>query len=740
MSTKKETVTLHVAFDGNDDNPGTETAPLATLTGAKDAIRSLRRSTEKPVRVVVHEGTYYLDRPFILGAEDSGTEQGPITYEACAGERVTLSGGRKLDCRWEPYRDGIMMCRLPDVCNGTLDFSQLFINGKRQIRARYPNADNSDPEHYSGYIQAAAAIDAETPDPCPASDDDMTFSSGPPRGIIYAPETFTRKRWARPQEAVIHIYQAYYWGNLQWQIRHIDWENRHIWFGHGGQQIGAKWFSHPCAVMTAGQQASRFFIENVFEELDAPGEWYLDREQGILYYMPEEGVALEEALVEVPVLQHVVEFKGTQQRPVCHITLSGFRIAHSASTYLESYEIPSLADWSIHRGGAVFFAGARNCTIANCWFDAPGGNAVFMNGYNRNDAVASCTFTQCGDSAICFVGYYESTVGTQKTFPYECKAVNNLIRHCGVFGKQVAGIYISRAKRITAGHNLIYDMPRAGICIGDGTWGGHIIEYNHIHNTCRETQDHGPLNAWGRDRGWCLAQSHAPHTVNRSHDAFEMLIDAMEPVIIRHNFFEEHSGWGLDLDDGASHYEVYNNLCVGVGIKLREGSHRTIYNNIWVDCANPPGFHVGNEDNHDRYFMNITVMSGKHMKPEDDVNFSMDTHHGEIYSLISPPAHGAWLEEIDHNCFFSDTGEFITFVLPRGGQERKYSLVEWRELGFDRNSVFADPMFVDPANNDYRVQPDSPTLRLGFKNFEMGVWGLSENSLVSSWAEESANL
>ena len=68
---------------------------------------------------------------------------------------------------------------------------------------------------------------------------------------------------------------------------------------------------------------------------------------------------------------------------------------------------------------------------------------------------------------------------------------NNLIHDCGVFGKQTAGVYISRAKRITAAHNTIFNMPRAGICIGDGTWGGHVIEYNHIHDTVRETGDHG---------------------------------------------------------------------------------------------------------------------------------------------------------------------------------------------------------------------------------------------------------
>ena len=155
-------------------------------------------------------------------------------------------------------------------------------------------------------------------------------------------------------------------------------------------------------------------------------------------------MVLDEALVEVPVLKQVVELKGTQPHPVQHVTLSGFRIAHTAATFLDFYEIPSLSDWSIHRGAAFFFSGARDCTLSKCWFDAPGGNAVFMSGYNRSNSVAGCTFTECGDSAICFVGCFDSTTGSQKPFPYECKAVDNVIRHCGVFGKQVAGVFISR--------------------------------------------------------------------------------------------------------------------------------------------------------------------------------------------------------------------------------------------------------------------------------------------------------
>ena len=701
---------FYVAASGKDSNPGTKAAPFATLARAQQALRSRKETSPGPVVVEVRQGIYSLDRPLVFSPGDSGSEASPVVFAASPGERVTLTGSRLLECRWKPYRDGILMCDLPAVKARELRFSQLFVNGKRQTLARFPNRDDSKPGH-SGYITPVSGIPADRPDPKPGENDDMTFSGGAPRGILFDPASFTAKRWARPGEAVIHIFQGWGWGNLQWRLKAIDYDQRAIWFGEGGLQMGAKWFDDPAKIT----DESRFFIENVFEELDAPGEWYLDTKAGILYYKPGPGVDMAGARVEAPLLQQLVRFAGSQEAPVRHIALQGFRLAGTASTFLEPYDIPSLSDWAIHRGGAVFLEGTRDCAVRDCWFDAVGGNAVFINNYNRNATVTGCKFTETGDSAVCLVGNLGTTTGTRRDFPYECVVSNNLIHDCGVFGKQIAGVYISRAKRVTASHNTIYNLPRAGICIGDGTWGGHVIEFNHIYDCVRETGDHGPFNAWGRERYWSLTQSHSSYSIARSIEAGNVKTDAMEPVTLRNNLFEDHSGWGLDLDDGASNYEIYNNICRGISIKLREGAYRTIYNNIWVDSSVAPCFHVGNEDNHDRYFRNITVMA------RDDV-----------YAIIAPPARGPWLEEIDNNCFFSASGKFTAHIGQVRGENgpergsRRLDLEEWRKLGFDKNSVFADPLFVDPARNDYRVRPESPALKLGFKNFEMGLWGITK--------------
>jgi hypothetical protein len=717
--------TFYVAIYGNDQNTGSQQAPFATLSRARSAVRELKKTAKAAIKVYVRAGTYYLEDPLVFGIEDSGTERVPITYAAYPSELVTISGGRKLDCQWRPYKDGIMMCDLPAAKAGELDFTQLFVNGKRQIRARFPNYDNSVPGE-SGYIYPQGSIPDEAKAPFPDPNADMTFGGISPRGIIFEARSFTTRRWATPGEAVIHIFQNYHWGNFQWTIRAIDYTNKRIWFGRGGHQISPKAKAGSILV----DRSSQFFIENVFEELDAPGEWYLDKDKGVLYYMPAASVDLKTALVEAPILQQVIRFVGTQDEPARRITLEGFRITHTASTFLEPYSVPSLGDWSIHRGGAIFLEGARDCTIRNCWFDAVGGNAIFLNNYNRDNAVTGCKFTEAGESAICFVGALESAIGTFLSFPFQCSASNNLIHDCGVFGKQIAGVYISRAKRITAAHNLIYNMPRAGICIGDGTWGGHVIEDNEIYNAVRETSDHGPFNSWGREGFWCRTQAH-----NREfafpHQAGEVKDFAEETTIVRNNYLHgvaKTYRWGdylqaLDLDDGTSNFHVYNNLCVGMGISIREGDFRTVENNIIIDPAVPFAIHYGFINNNDIVRRNIIYTTG-------------DIFH---VSAVTQP----YLKEMNNNLYYSPRPPWsyrpAISMASRNSNGistyKKLTLAEWQQFGYDKNSLIADPMFIDPAKNDYRVKPESPALKLGFKNFEMGKWGLTAE-FPEMWREE----
>ena len=706
---------LYVAQDGDDRNPGTMKRPLASLARAQELARSIGKKRKTPITVWIRQGTYYLHKPLVFEPADSGTQDCPVQYAAYRGEKVTLSGGRLLDCRWVPYKDGIMMCALQKV-NGEEPFTQLFIDGKRQIRARYPNYDPQNPLVWGkGYINVAASAEP-----------------WPPTQFHFDPATFTRKRWSRPELAVVQMFPLDYWGALQWRLKDIDWDAHVVKLGWGGFQVNSLEFGIAATGLGRSQLYkedskddtfhSRFYIENVFEELDSPGEWYLDSDNSILYYMPAAGVDLRHASVEIPVLDRVVEFLGSQQDPVKNVHLSGFRLAHTASTFLKQYEAPSRGDWTIHRDGAVLFDGAEDCSVEKCFFDAPGGNAVFINNYSRRVRIYGNKITEAGDSAVCLVGSEYLVQGTNHPVPTENLISNNLIHDCGVFGKQIAGVFMSVTSKNTISHNLIYNLPRAGICVNDGWGGGHVIEFNDIHDTVRETTDHGPFNSWGRGRFWCFEQNHGTYVHGSGYHENEKDYVFYYPeedgyiTEIRNNYFHEDpskSMHGLDFDDGSSHYHIHHNLCVGLSITQSPGDYRNVENNIFFHPSNPPKFWNSFASNHDRFNRNIIVIGA-----------DAASKSGAFYQVSGAPPEGPFVEAMDHNLFFSEGGKFSAEYSPREGRTARYSLQQWQALGYDKQSLFSDPMFVDPRNEDYRVKPESPAIGLGFKNFDLSTAGL----------------
>lgn len=724
---------LYVAPGGSDANTGTKTSPLATISKARDIIRSLHSS--EPVTVYLRGGTYELTEPVVFTSQDSGTEQAPVTYCAYPGEQVVISGGQKLSLQWRPWRDGIMQAK---VASAT-PIDQLFVNGTRQHIARWPNPEPWY-EAYSGGLE-------------PVKGEPVSKVTPPLQGypaLVFDPARFSQKKWANPELAVIHVMQRERWGNMQWKIRSIDYETHTITLGEGGWQIGTLWEEY--RVNRVGGH-SKFFIENVLEELDAPGEYCHDVKAGVLYVKPAEGVSLDRAEVVACGIKQLIQFTGKVDKPVSHITIRGVAFKHTARTLLDAYETRLRGDWAITRQAAVKLEGAQDCTISDCTFTGLGGNAVFLSNYNRRVTVSDSLFSDIGDSAVAIVGSddavrslevhkkrhvplteIDTAIGPKTPdYPGDCTVHNNLMYDLGVFGKQVAGVYLSACQSITVSHNTICRVPRAAICINDGCWGGHIIEFNDVSITVLETGDHGPFNAWGRDRFW--------QTGHRAGGPYDMtlskkyaLLDNHLPTIIRNNRFAQRSNdprlwlppaesqwrplpkdrhkyygshsWGIDLDDGATNYRVNNNLCLGCSIKLREGYYRTVENNVFIG-PHPPEKHMGFEDGSDVYRRNIYV----------------NTRDGQAWSRHWGTRDLSIL--MDYNLYFNYSGDKPIFGIGTIPGERSHGLTweQWQEKGMDKHSVFAEPMFIDPAKGDYRVKDGSPALKLGFKNFPMDKFG-----------------
>ena len=649
----------YIAPDGSDKNPGTLAKPFASLQRAQQAVR------QKPGAVFLRAGTYYLPATLVFTAQDSGTKDAPVIFQAYQNEKPVISGGVKLEnLDWQPYTNGIFQTKVPD----DLQTEEIFVNGERQILARYPNFDPT-AKYFDGY--AADAI-----------------------------STNRSARWADPTGGYFHAMHPSLWGDFTWRITGKD--------GSGNVTMEGGWQNNRGA---AAHRQIRF-VENIFEELDAPGEWFLNTKTHTLYFYPPAGLDLKTATVEATRLRSLVEFRGSETQPVKFVTLRGLAFRQAARTVMDTKEPLVRSDWAIYRGGAIFFNGAEDCALEDSFIDQVGGNAIFVNNYNRRVTVRGCQIAKAGASGICFVGdpnaarsvlfnYNQAnqledidrTPGPKSNnYPANCLVDDCLIYLTGRVEKQTAGVEIDLAQSITIRHCSIYDMPRAGINIGDGCWGGHVIELCDIFDTVKETGDHGSFNSWGRDRYWLPDIN----TVNAWVKQVPELpkLDAIKPNILRNNRWRCDHGWDIDLDDGSSFYIITNNLCLHGGIKNREGFGRDVENNIMVDGSLNP--HVWFADSGDIFQHNIVWTA---YRPAN---------------MHRPP----WGAEMDFNLMQID-----------GATTNAPATQLQRQSGRDTNSIVADAQFIDPARGDYRVKDGSPALALGFVNFPMDQFGVQKPDL-----------
>jgi len=673
-------ITIHVARTGDDANPGTAENPLATLAAAQRAARL--SSGHDPITILLHTGVYYLPETLRLTAADSGSKTAPVIYESAPGEHSVISGGARLNLDWRPFGGGTFQAKTPSW----LVMDQLFVNGERQHMARYPNYD---PKAAQFNGSAADAI---------------------------APERVAR--WTDPTGGYIHAMHTALWGDMHWRILGKIADGSLVY--EGGWQNNRPSPMH-----------KQFrFVENIREELDAPGEWFHDAKSGTLYFYPPGGVDLKTAIVEVVRLRHLVEFNGTKEKPVKCITLRGLTFRHAARTFMENREPLLRTDWTIYRGGAVVFDGAEDAAIEDCDFDQLGGNTVFVNNYNRRIAVRGCLIRESGANGIAFVGDPKAVRSPlfnyaakrdyanldrmpgplTANFPADCLVENCLITRSGRFEKQTAPVEIDMAQNITVRHCSIYDVPRAGINIGDGCWGGHVIEHCDIFDTVLETGDHGSFNSWGRDRYWNSDVRAVDKQV--AADPSVPFLDVVRPIVLRNNRWRCDHGWDVDLDDGSSHYEIANNLFLNGGLKLREGYGRIVTNNVIVNNSLHP--HVWFENSGDVFACNI-VMGAYRPAGMNVAKWGKEVDHNLFATgVLLPAGHfGAWREKFKSNaCVTSDADK-----------------TKFADKGCDANSVAGDPRFVDAANGDFRVKDGSPALKLGFVNFPMDRFGVSSPRL-----------
>lgn len=528
-----EPVRFHVAPSGNDvwsgklaepNRAGTD-GPWATLERARDAIRQLRRAGPLPaggVEVVLAAGRYERSQAFELSDEDSGTEDSPIVYRAVRTGAARLLGGREVR-GFQPVTDPAVLRRLEPQARGRIlqsdlraqgirDYGapqggglHLYFQGRPMRIARWPN---------EGFVKMVEVLG-----PTPR---DVRGTKGCAEGI-FSYEGDRPRRWAEEADIWLHGYWFWDWADQRQKVDSIDHEKRVITLAKPHHHYGYR-------------KGQWFYAFNVLAELDQPGEWYLDRGRGILYFWPPAPIAEGEVLVSI--LPTIVRLQGAS-----FIALRGL--------VLEAM-----------RGTAVSIQGGSHNRLIGCTIRNGGRNAVSASGTQHG--VSGCDIYQMGEGGIALSGGDRQTLAAAGLY-----AENNHVHDYGLWKPMYsAGISIHGVGNRVA-HNRIHTAPHQAIAFGGND---HMIEFNEIYGVCFESNDAGAIYA-GRD--W-----------------------TMRGTVIRHNYLHHIYGFqnrgcvGVYLDDMFCGTEISGNVFYQVPRAAFIGGGRDcrIENNLFVDCK--PAVHV----------------------------------------------------------------------------------------------------------------------------------------------------
>ncbi|MBT4816683.1 MAG: right-handed parallel beta-helix repeat-containing protein, partial [Lentisphaerae bacterium] len=446
-----------VATDGKDPNPGTAAAPFATLEQARDAIRALKTAGSLPeggAEVTVRGGTYERKTGFALTTEDSGTETAPIVYRATPGEEVRLVGGRMLAAdAFRPVSDPTVLGTMspeangnvvvadlgalgvpasppcPDKFRGPVPVPEVFVNDQRMSLARWPK---------EGWATVAKIIDTGS---CPRKGD----NTGEPGIIEYSGDR--PKRWSVERGVWLLGYWCFDWYEEVLQVGAIDTKTRQMTFKK----------PHHYSVRQGNPSPRRYCALNLLEELDQPGEYYVDVKANLLYLWPPsklEGARISISLLKDPVLSLT---------EASHVTVRGFTIEAT-------------------QGNGIVVNGGFSDSIEACDVRNIRKGGVIISG-GTGHRVEACDIHETGTGGLRLTG------GNRKTLtPAGHQAINNHIwqfsRHQLTYAN---GIMLSGVGN-RAAHNLIHDAPHQGVGVSGND---HLFEYNVVHHICTETDDCG---------------------------------------------------------------------------------------------------------------------------------------------------------------------------------------------------------------------------------------------------------
>ncbi len=626
---------------------GVFAAVIAVDTSAGALQRAIEQTRSQHATLRLKSGTYALDHAISLSAADSGT-----TIEAAAGEKVVFSGGKRIS-GWHNAKFNGRECwaaDVPAVKEGRWFFRQLWIDNKLATRARQPNR---------GFLRVK-----ESPDAGPEwnrgqhrfrfNDDDVP--AGP---FSFAAEAIVCSRWVESRLPIALVDPAQHLATL---LRHSHWRiepNDPYWL-----EGDARWF-------------------------DQPGEWFLDRAGGAMYYLPMPGQQIEHIDAIAPVTTTLVELNGAQNVAIRGITFSHtqWMLPEPRATTVPTtrpnddggFDQAALPVPAAVRGDHL-----RDCTFEDCAFEHLGTWAIDLGPSAQNCRVSHCTFDDLGAGGI-KIG--DASIPKAPADQSSANVIADCtIANCGRVFPSAVGVWIGQSAGNRIEHNDIHDLYYSGISAG-WSWGygdslnrDNVIEQNHIHHIGQLTDGDGPI----------LSDMGAIY-----------LLGARKGTVIRDNLIHDiaavkYGGWGVYLDEGSSDVITENNIIYRTthgGFHLHYGANNIVRNNI---------FAFGGE------------VQVARTREEDHLSFTFERNI--VYWTSGALTRSSPVQvKFDHNLYGPIAEQDF-----RAGDK---TWEQWRAAGEDEGTIFRDVKFVDPKRGDFQLASEETAKRIGFKAIDLSHAG-----------------
>jgi hypothetical protein len=565
-----EAIAFHVAIDGEDSHVGSPNAPFASLERARDAVRDLRRRQGLPpggARVVIHGGIHPRNGTFEISRDDSGTAEAPIVYAAAPGEIPILSGMVSLRTDWfDPVSDRAILDRVIAPAarerllqcdpqgHGITEFGELsrrghdvtraeitktpppelYIAGRRMPRARWPNPDEHFPQFLRGAQQSRHGVvgRARIVDPGPTAQDADFLERGGTIGFAFDRPAL----WALAEDVWLSGVFSWSW---QWsynRVASIDMQSQTITLRYGERSGITDQYSH-----------DYFFAENLLEEIDQPGEYFLDRTTGILFLLPPEGF-------------------GEGGIDICLSMLAAplIRLSNASHIRFEGLTLDG------GRSGGIVCRGGENVAVDRCEVRNVSATGIDLQG--RNHGIRRCHIHHVGGIGVTLSGGDSAALAPGGLF-VEDSDIHHFAWLNQVYAPAVLLGYRSVGSRVA--HNRIRHGPHVAVTVYGND---HLIEYNDIGHVVEDFTDMGAIyaNLGSRplERGTVIRRNYI-HDIGQHHHLQNGVYPDNGTMgwLIEENVFHRIGGRGA-----AANCRAVNN---------NTGAHIVTRHNVFIDCTIP---------------------------------------------------------------------------------------------------------------------------------------------------------